>query len=109
MILKTTTGGVTSIENNEKPQYLTNYYLSQNYPNPFNPSTTINYSLPKAGYVKLTVYNILGSKVATLVDGHKSAGNFSVQFNGSNLASGIYLYRLESGSYNATKKLILLK
>jgi photosystem II stability/assembly factor-like uncharacterized protein len=109
MILKTTSGGITSINNNEKPIHLTNYYISQNYPNPFNPSTTINYSLSKAGNVKLTIYNILGSKVATIVDAYKPAGNYSVQFNGSNLASGIYMYRLESGNYSAAKKLILIK
>jgi hypothetical protein len=85
------------------------YSLSQNYPNPFNPSTTINYSLPKSGNVKITVYNAIGSKVATIVNEYKPAGNYSVQFNGSNLASGIYLYRLESGNFSDTKKLVLLK
>ena len=86
-----------------------NYELSQNYPNRWNPSTTINYSLAKAGNVKLTVYNAIGSKVATIVNEYKQAGNYSVQFNGSNLSSGIYLYRLESGNYSAAKKFILLK
>jgi hypothetical protein len=85
------------------------FSLDQNYPNPFNPSTTINYSVAKEGNVKLTVYNAIGSKVATLVDQYKPAGNYSVQFNGSNLASGIYLYRLESGTFSDTKKFILLK
>jgi hypothetical protein len=85
------------------------FSLSQNYPNPFNPSTTINYSLPKAGNVRLTVYNSIGSKVATIVDEYKTAGNYSVKFNGSNLASGIYLYRLESGGYTAAKKFIMMK
>jgi hypothetical protein len=85
------------------------YILSQNYPNPFNPVTTINYSLPKAGIVKLTVYNSIGSKVGTIVNEYKPAGDYSVRFNGNNLASGIYLYRLESGNYNAVKKLILMK
>lgn len=85
------------------------YVLSQNYPNPFNPTTRINYSLPRAGNVKLTVYNAIGSKVTTIVNEYKTAGNYSVNFNGSNLASGIYLYKLELGSYSATKKLILLK
>jgi len=85
------------------------YVLSQNYPNPFNPTTTINYSIPKAGQVKLTVYNAIGSKVATIVNEYKPAGNYSVQFSASNLASGIYLYRLESGNYTNAKKLILLK
>ena len=85
------------------------FTLSQNYPNPFNPATTIKYSLAKEGNVKLTVYNAIGSKVATIVNEYKPAGNYSVQFNGSNFASGIYLYRLESGNYSAAKKFILMK
>jgi Secretion system C-terminal sorting domain len=85
------------------------YLLSQNYPNPFNPTTTINYSIPKAGQVKLIVYNAIGSKVATILNEYKQPGNNSVKFNASNLASGIYLYRLESGNYTAAKKFILLK
>jgi hypothetical protein len=89
--------------------YLASFNLRQNYPNPFNPSTTINYSLAKPGNVKLTVYNSIGSKVATIVNEYKPAGNYSVQFNGSNLASGIYLYRLESGNYSTAKKFILMK
>jgi hypothetical protein len=85
------------------------FALSQNYPNPFNPTTIINYSIPKAGNVKLTVYNSIGSKVATILNEYKQAGNYSVLFNGANLASGIYLYRFESGNYSAVKKFILLK
>jgi len=84
----------TSVSGNNKIN-LDQFNLSQNYPNPFNPTTIIKYSL--------------GSKVATIVDENKPAGNYSVQFNGSNLASGIYLYRLETGNYSAAKKLILLK
>ena len=83
--------------------------LSQNYPNPFNPTTTINYSIPKEGNVRLTIYSAIGKKEATIVNEYKPAGNYSVQFNGSNLASGIYLYRLESGNYSAAKKFILMK
>ena len=85
------------------------YQLCQNYPNPFNPNTKINYSIAKEGNVSLTVYNAIGSKVAILVNEFKPAGSYSVQFNGSNLASGIYLYRLESGNYSAAKKFILMK
>src|SRR5664280_1537131 len=85
------------------------FSLNQNYPNPFNPVTTIKYSIAKEGNVKLTVYNAIGSKVTTIVNEYKPAGNYSVQFNGSNLASGIYFYRLESGSYSASKKFILMK
>jgi hypothetical protein len=87
----------------------TDYFLSQNFPNPFNPTTTINYSIAKESKVRLNVYNSTGSKVATIINEYKPAGNYSTQFNGSNLASGIYLYRLESGSYSATKKFILMK
>jgi hypothetical protein len=85
--------GVTK-EINDLPKDFT---LSQNFPEPFNPSTTINYSLAKAGYVKLTVYNTIGSKVATIVDEYKPAGNYSVQFNGNKLPSEIYFYKLEAG------------
>lgn len=85
------------------------FVLSQNYPNPFNPTTTINYTLPKAGNVKLTIYNAIGSKVATIINEYKQPGNYSIKFNAANLASGIYLYRLESGNYSSAKKFILLK
>src|ERR1035437_9760635 len=85
------------------------FVLSQNYPNPFNPTTTINYSIPKAGQVKLTIYNAIGSKVATIVNEYKQVGNYSVQFNSSNHASGIYFYKLESGQFSQIKKMILLK
>jgi photosystem II stability/assembly factor-like uncharacterized protein len=94
------------VENKELPS---KFNLVQNYPNPFNPTTTINYSIPKSGNVKLTIYNAIGCKVATIVNEYKPAGNYSIQFNSNNLASGIYLYRLESGNYSATKKFILLK
>jgi uncharacterized protein (TIGR02145 family) len=85
------------------------YELSQNYPNPFNPATTIHYSLAKDGNVKITVYNAVGSRVATLVNENKAAGNYSVQFNANNLPGGIYMYKMESGNYSAVKKFILLK
>jgi hypothetical protein len=98
---------VTAVET-EKAK-INSFNLQQNYPNPFNPSTTINYSLPHSGNVKLTVYNSIGSKVATIVNDFKPAGSCSVLFNGSNLASGIYLYRLEAGNYSAAKKFALIK
>jgi hypothetical protein len=88
---------------------LRTFNLFQNYPNPFNPSTTINYSLAKPGNVKLTIYNAIGSKEAVIINEYKPAGNYSVKFNGSNLASGIYFYRLESGNFSLTKKLTLMK
>jgi photosystem II stability/assembly factor-like uncharacterized protein len=85
------------------------YSLSQNYPNPFNPTTTINYSIPNTGNVKITVFNAIGCKVSTIVDEYKSPGNYSFKFNGSKMASGIYLYRLESGNYTVSKKFVLIK
>jgi hypothetical protein len=97
--------GITEKGNN----FPGDYQLNQNYPNPFNPVTTINYSIAKEGNVNLTVYNAIGSKVATIVNGYKPAGNYSVQFNGINLVSGIYFYTLESGNYRAAKKFILMK
>ena len=78
-------------------------------PNPFNPITTIKYSIANPSHVKLAVYSITGQKVATLVDGSVSAGEHSVRFDGSNLASGIYLYRFTSKEYKKTDKMILMK
>lgn len=85
------------------------YKLSQNYPNPFNPTTTISYSVPKAGYVTLKVYNVLGQQVATLFSGRQAAGSHLATFDGSKLASGVYFYVLRAGNTQITKKLMLLK
>lgn len=85
------------------------YALYDNYPNPFNPTTTISYSIKKNGLTSLKVYDILGNEVATLVNENETAGNYSVEFNAEQLPSGIYIYRLISGSFTASKKLILLK
>jgi photosystem II stability/assembly factor-like uncharacterized protein len=85
------------------------YALEQNYPNPFNPSTTIKYSLPNAGKVMLTVFNVLGQEVMTLVNTTQNAGTYTATFDASRLASGMYLYRIEAGSFNAVKKMMLLK
>ncbi len=85
------------------------FSLEQNYPNPFNPSTNIKYSIPADGNVTLKVYDILGNEVITLVNGFKQAGTFDVMFDGSNLSSGVYYYRLTSGEMITTKKLMLTK
>lgn len=85
------------------------YSLNQNYPNPFNPSTTLSFTLPEAGIVNLTVYDLLGQKVATLIDDNMSAGYHSAVFNANNLPSGIYIYRLVSENFSETKKMQLLK
>ncbi len=99
----------------EKNENLANSFsLLQNYPNPFNPSTNIRYDLPQAVRVKLVLYNLLGEKVRTLVDASESAGAKQVTWNGLNdrgtrVASGIYVYRLEAGTFTATRKLLLMK
>jgi Ni,Fe-hydrogenase III small subunit len=85
------------------------YRLEQNYPNPFNPVTNISYSIPKAGNVKLAVYDVLGREIASLVNEYKTAGNYSVSFNAENLASGVYVYRIESGDFTDVKKMMLVK
>ncbi len=94
---------------NTKSDNPRSFYLSQNYPNPFNPTTTISYSLPRTSLVKITVYDILGREIKTLVNGQRSAGNYKVVFNASDFASGVYLYRMQAGSFVETKKLLLLK
>jgi hypothetical protein len=83
--------------------------LEQNYPNPFNATTTLRYTVPAAGWIKLSVYNILGQKVATLVDGVQPVGYHSVTWNGTNVASGVYIYRLEAQGHTLTHKMLLLK
>lgn len=94
----------------ENPQQLVNEFdLLQNYPNPFNPSTVINYQISKSNRVTLKVYDIIGNEIATLVNNHQPAGKYSVEFNASNLPSGIYLYRLEAGDFVQTRKMTLIK
>ena len=83
--------------------------LLGNFPNPFNPTTEISFSLPWASHVKLEIFNVMGQKVATLVDGRREAGEHVVQWDGSAVASGVYLYRLQTGDFVDTKKMILLK
>ncbi len=85
------------------------FELFQNYPNPFNPTTTIQYAIPKAEHVTLKVYDELGKEVSTLVNENKEAGQYRVNFNGSNFASGIYYYRITAGDFTEVKKLMLLR
>ncbi|MGE5432351.1 MAG: T9SS type A sorting domain-containing protein [Syntrophomonadaceae bacterium] len=86
-----------------------NYSLSQNYPNPFNPVTTIRYQIPEAGFVTLKVYDMLGNEVRSLVERDMQAGEYTATFDGRDLASGIYFYKLTQGSFTGTKKLVLMK
>jgi hypothetical protein len=85
------------------------YSLSQNYPNPFNPVTNIKYQLPKDGFVTLKIYDITGREIAKLVNEQKPAGNYTVAFNGSNFASGVYFYRIQAGDFVQVKKMVLIK
>jgi len=98
--------GPAGVEEGYRPARFT---LSQNFPNPFNPVTTIPFTLDEPGRVFLAVYDLVGRKVATLVDGYKPAGSYGVRFDGSGLASGTYLYRLESGGKSITRKMTLVK
>jgi hypothetical protein len=89
------------------------FSLSQNYPNPFNPSTKINFTIPQSGYVTLKVYDMVGREIATLVNGNKNEGMYSIDFNATivarGLSSGIYIYQLKEGNYIQTRKMVLLK
>jgi dienelactone hydrolase len=85
------------------------FYLEQNFPNPFNPSTRISFALPKTIIVELKIFNLLGQEVATLLNEEKAAGTYEVNFDASNLSSGIYLYKIQAGHFVETKKMILLK
>jgi hypothetical protein len=88
---------------------LNNYSLAQNYPNPFNPSTKINYAVGTEGFVNLKVYNILGVEVATLVNEYKPIGSYTAKFNASELASGVYIYKLSVNEFSQTRKMVLEK
>jgi ligand-binding sensor domain-containing protein len=106
-------GVILDVEENKTNLIAKDYSLMQNYPNPFNPSTVISYTIPvgtrRGVFVQLKVYNILGKEIATLVNEEKSAGSYSVNFNGSNLPSGVYIYRIQAGSFTQSRKLVLLK
>jgi photosystem II stability/assembly factor-like uncharacterized protein len=92
-----------------EPGSISSFYLAQNYPNPFNPSTKISYSIPEDGFVKLAVYNLLGEEVATIVNAFQKADRYEVNFNAAGLSSGVYVYKIESANYTASKKLVLMK
>ena len=103
--------GTSKIYNSVEVDFETvkEYSLSQNYPNPFNPSTEINYTLTKSGNVTLKVYNLLGSEIATLVNGFMEAGKHSVKFDANDITSGIYFYTIKADNFTSTRKMILMK
>jgi hypothetical protein len=117
VILKTTTGGITSVKENRIQEITPNYHLYQNYPNPFNPSTVISFQLPVFSHVKLIIYDILGREVTKLIDEDRLAGYHSITWNAKNVASGLYYYKLmvnganplTAGNYVQVRKMILLK
>lgn len=100
-------GVVTSLE--DETQIAADFELEQNYPNPFNPTTKISYQIPETGEVSLKVFNMLGQQVATLVNSQQSAGSHTVDFDASNLSSGMYIYRLETAGQSLTRKMMLVK
>jgi hypothetical protein len=97
---------VSNEPNEESPSV---FALKQNYPNPFNPTTTINFELPEATMVKVSVYNMIGQEVEVLVDGFKNSGVYTLNFDASDLASGIYFYRLITPKKVFTEKMLLVK
>jgi hypothetical protein len=102
-------GSIVSVADEFERSVPNEFELFQNYPNPFNPTTTIRYQIRISGFVSLKVYDAIGQEVATLVSETKSSGVHEVTFNGSNLSSGVYVYRLQAGNYSQTKKLVLMK
>ena len=99
----------TSVENTSEQFVVDEYKLYQNYPNPFNPGTSISFSIPQAGQTKISVYDMLGREVAVLVNDYFEPGIHTTLFDGRGLSSGVYFYRIESGSFAQAKRMILLK
>jgi hypothetical protein len=100
---------ISAIENDQFTKNPTIFSLSQNYPNPFNPITIINYELPITNYVELSIYNLLGQKVTTVVSERQKAGHYQVQWDAQDFGSGIYYYKIEAGDFVDVKKMILLR
>jgi len=103
------TYGLTETSVEESLEQPNAYALHNNFPNPFNPTTNISFTLPMAENVQLSVYNVLGQRVATLVDGVMSAGTHTVNFNAADLASGVYLYQIRAGSFSQSRTMMLVK
>ena len=102
-------GGVTPVDDSRGREVPAAFSLRQNYPNPFNPSTSITYALPKESHVDLKVFDVLGRKVAALVNESKGAGEYTVQWDARNVPGGVYFYRLVAGRFSDTKRLVLIK
>ena len=100
---------IVGVLNDNESTLPSKFILHQNYPNPFNPVTTIKYSIPQSDFVNLRIYDMLGREIETLVNEEKPAGEYYVNFDGTNFSSGVYLYKLQTGTYIQAKKLLLLK
>lgn len=100
---------ITSLEQIQSELLPKEFRLGQNYPNPFNPITTISYNLPKTSDARIEIFNILGQRVATLINERKTAGYHTVDFDGTRFSSGVYLYQIQAGEYIAVKKMVLMK
>jgi len=101
---------ITGAENDNNETLLpSNFNLAQNYPNPFNPVTSISFDLPITSFVKLDIYNLLGQRIETMINKEMEAGSYDINWNGKGVASGIYFYRIETGDFSETKKMLLLK
>ena len=103
------TSPIEPVSVDEVPTQPTEFILEQNFPNPFNSATAIQYSIPQRGNVVLKVYDILGNEVKTLINEGKDQGVYTINFDANNLASGLYLYRIQASSFFETKKMILMK
>ena len=107
-VLRNTVTASTEVDDNNLNKPIS-YALRQNFPNPFNPTTSISFALPTRSFVSLKVFDVLGREVSTIVCGELQAGTYTRQWNAANLASGVYFYRLQAGTYSDTKKLLLLR
>lgn len=109
IIYGTVCGNPTDVDNSNSLDIPIEFSLGQNYPNPFNPSTKISWQSPVSSRQILKVYDILGNEVAILVDEYREAGRYEVEFDASKLSSGMYLYKLQAGSYSEIRKMVLIK
>jgi hypothetical protein len=108
-LLKDAIASLSATGVEDKTPLPTKFELSQNYPNPFNPTTTIRFALAQSGNVKVTVYDVTGKLVQTIVNSYYARGSYNVNWNAGSYASGVYFYRIEAGSFNMVKKMVLLK
>jgi len=99
----------TYIEEKEVLQIPENYILYQNYPNPFNSTTTIQYNVPETGHIKLAIFNTNGQLIKILLDSQQDAGRYTISWDGSDVASGLYFIRMQAGNFEMTRKCLLLK